>query len=192
MIILIFCFTFIQNIFADICDSGYKGEHYLKDLGQEYSSGISCGYSPYDNLKPNIPDTITNRIGPEGNKTIETITMIGDNCFERTHEYFDNKGKVLSFISYIEQGGSFILQITYNGIVRNISYGNTPCEFTVFESSRDSLNLHFDGTKNDPEKKKLEGKYPDIVHTFLIGQIYQCIKYKEYKEYIEFLDSLGK
>jgi len=170
-----------------------------------------------DNECPkDLIDTITTGVYPSGQKVIQMSTLLGLGCYKienklldsmgntikssseqmRTlrgschkieEKLFDSMGNTIKSNSQIRKG-KYTLQITEDGIARNVIHTDTPCDFTLLDTSSGvSTAFHFDGSEKDSalECKKIAKNLPEYFCFFISSQIAECEKYTRYMEYME-------
>ena len=189
------------------------GANYYDDLGPPPT--IVDGGDPTE-CPEDLIDTITTGVYPGGQKVIQMSTLLGGGCHKietklldsmgntvkssseqmtilrgscRKIEMkiFDSMGNTIKSNSHIIKG-EYTLQITEDGITRNVIHTDTPCDFTLLDtSSGESTAFHFDGSEKDSalECKKIAKNLPEQFCFFISSQIGECEKYTRYMEYME-------
>jgi uncharacterized protein YkuJ len=166
----------VQIAFADICDFEFSGDPWLMgDL------------SDLENISNVFPDTIMDN-ERNGIKVITITHWLGNNCFKKEKRQFDSLGNIVISYSYIEKD-DYKLQIAEGSIVRNVIYGDTPCNFTLVNpSSGNSMAFHFDGTESINSIKCediAKNLSTQVCITLIETLVNRCRGYKDYLEYIE-------
>jgi hypothetical protein len=102
---------------------------------------------------------------------------------ERLITIHDRKSKLIFSKHYIWENGRLIRTID-DDIVRNIVQNETPCDFTIIESSGNSISFHLD-SKKEPQNIFFDNRYPLEILAFENGHniLFPNSKYSPYQEY---------
>ncbi|MDR2978191.1 MAG: hypothetical protein LBU56_02035 [Rickettsiales bacterium] len=188
--VLFFVFVFSKNTFAGICDFeppiDYAAIYVSGYCFYDGTSGF-CIPSSYDpDFTKSNSDTTTTTIY-DGSKNITRFaiyTLLGDNCVETKELEFDSAGTLLPYPkSYIFKD-RYLLKMVFDSTIVNLNHGDTPCDFTIVESSGKKTIFYSNDMKNDTELKKLT-KLPEIARYVAMHQIDECKKYRKYLEWLE-------
>jgi hypothetical protein len=60
----------------------------------------------------------------------------------RTHSHIDSTGKMTDFKAFLWDKKMCLVQVTINSKTFYIAHGNTPCNFTIIDSSGDSASFN--------------------------------------------------